>query len=122
MFEAALTEFPFVADLPKRERSKVGKLWDTFRELSRTLDAKGNVVPQGFAADLLGVSPQRVGQLLDAGKLEPVTVGGRRFVTEASILAHAATERKTGRPVKKLSNPEIWSAAKRSAAELTGRK
>lgn len=96
----AIGEFPFVEQLPKREKSKVAKLWDVLAEASALTEEKGMLLPSRFAAKLLGISQARVDQLMDAGKLERVELDGHPFVTENSVVAFAKTERKAGRPVK----------------------
>ena len=48
--------------------------------------ADANCLPVPEAARRLGVSPQRVRQLLDGGELAPMFFSnGRRFVSEASL-------------------------------------
>ena len=108
MYQAAVTEFPFVEALPKREKSKLSKLWDELKEVKRLADEKGVIVPQHMAAGLLGLSKQRIGQLIDDGRLEGILIHGTRFVTENSIREFAGTERKAGRPPKIATNKELW--------------
>lgn len=106
MFEAEATDFPFVAELPKREKSKMVKVWDNFRELARISQSEGMLLPQVMAAKVLGVSRGRVFQLVESGQLKFVDVFGERMVTENSILAHMKTERKAGRPPKLMKDAE----------------
>jgi len=98
MFKAEALEFPWVAELPKRERSRIGKAWDNWREVSGLMKEKGNLLPVMVAACLLDVSKQRVHQLIEAGKLEAVRVAGHPLITESSLEALCITERKSGRP------------------------
>jgi len=100
MFEATYMEFPFVAALPKREKSKLARVWDTFKEIQDITAEKGSLVPATFAAKLLDISPQRVSELLNQGTLERVKVGNCLFATERSIVELAKSERKAGRPFK----------------------
>jgi hypothetical protein len=99
MTVAQLAEFPFVAELPKREKSKVATLWEAFQEASRVSEERGMFVPPIVAAKLLGVSSQRVGQIMDDGRLESVDVCGHRMILEDSLVEFCKTERKNGRPV-----------------------
>lgn len=107
MFEAQALEMPFMADLPKREKSRVGKLWDHFNEVRRQVAQVGMIVPQHLAADLLGLSRQRIFTLAEQGRLETVEIGGIRYLTERSVLAFAQSERKNGRPPKSVSTGEL---------------
>lgn len=55
-------------------------------------DPKSLYMKQGDAAETLGVSPSKVGQLINAGELRAVTLGenGRRRVVRASLEAYCA--------------------------------
>ncbi len=53
------------------------------------------------AADMLGVTPGRVSQMMAAGKLETFEDDGRIWVTRASVEARKAMAPKAGRPKKK---------------------
>lgn len=99
MFEAEATEFPFMAEVPKSEKSKLAKVWDHFKAVSAVVEKKGMLVPQHLAAELLGVSRQRIWVLANEGRLEGIELGGIRYVTEDSVIAFAKLERKAGRPV-----------------------
>jgi hypothetical protein len=96
--ELTITEFPFVAEIPKREKTKVAKIWDQFQELARVQKEHGIVISQTMASKMLNISSQRVGQFLDEGRLQFVEMDGIRFVTEKSIIEFAKMERKNGRP------------------------
>lgn len=100
MFEAQTMDFPFVAELPKRERSKLGTLWDRFKELKAITEEKGMLLSPAFCSALLGVSRQRVYQLMEDGRMERVDVHGQTFITEESLIAWARAEHKNGRPLK----------------------
>ena len=78
MHEAAAAEFPFVKALPKREKSRLARLWDHFQEVRAATAEHGVLMPQHYAADLLGVSRQRVHVLVNEGRLVVVDVGGVR--------------------------------------------
>ena len=114
MFEAQALDLPFVADLPKREKSKVVRVWEAFQELTRISETEGIPIPQSFAARILDVSPQRVCDLANEGRLTVVQVNGTRFVTENSVVAYAKSERKAGRPLGKVLDSNE-SAAKIAA-------
>ena len=53
-------------------------------------------VPPGIAASHLGISRQRVDQLLGAGKLKALFLDGERFVSVASIFARQHFLKKVG--------------------------
>jgi len=111
MTEAEAFDFPFVSELPKREKTKFRKIWDTFQALRALTAEKGTLVPSSLAAKILGVSRQRVDQLIQEGRLECHSVDGHNFISEASFVEFAKQERKTGRPPK--------SPSLRDCAEVT---
>jgi hypothetical protein len=98
MHVAESIEFPFVAALPKREKSKFTKLWDHFQEVKRVTDERGMIVPPHLAAKLLGVTRQRVNFFMNEGRLDTVEVGGSRYIIEDSLVEFCKLERKEGRP------------------------
>lgn len=119
----AVAEFPFVADLPKREKSKLAKLWDHFQEVRKATAEHGVLLPQHYAAKLLCLSPQRICQLLDDGKLACVDVGGIRYVTEASMMNWAQSERdKGGRPPKVPTLRTVFGGARESVVDIASKK
>lgn len=75
--------FPFVEDLPKREKSR----WQKFRDAWATAKAKGPLIPLTLAAKLSDVSRQRLDELIAAGKLERVDLEGHVMITEDSLIA-----------------------------------
>jgi hypothetical protein len=102
MFEATATDFPFVAEMPKREKSKWRKVLDAFQEIQAITKVEGTLIPQVFAAQVLDLSTARIAQLCNEGRLRVVQVGKSRFVTERSVVDWAKAEHKTGRPLKYL--------------------
>lgn len=118
MFEATVNEFPFVAEVPRREKSRLTKVWDVFQELKAITEEKGMLVPARMTANLLNISHQRVMQLVETQHLERVTVDKQVFITERSIVAHASSERKAGRPFKLADTKQTWDAAMDYATSL----
>ena len=55
-----------------------------------------NAYTYAAAAQSLGISRQRVHQLVHSGRLSTMTLHGRRYVTDASIAAYSL-ERARGR-------------------------
>lgn len=94
-------DFPFVAELPKREKSRVAKLVDVLEEVGRIQEERGPIIPQTLCAEILGVSRQRISDLVAGGKLESVKIGEHRFVFVESFVARMKAEpNKGGRPRK----------------------
>lgn len=95
---ADISEFPFVKGLPKREKSRLAKLWDAVSELERLNKEHGALLTQTQVATMLGVSQQRVAQLMDAGRLQVVQVLNTRYVPASYLREFAKQSRPTGRP------------------------
>lgn len=92
-------------DLPRGVVSEARKGVEAFRAVVRAYEdavAKhGLLVPPTTIAESLGVSPQRVDQLMDVGRLDAVTIAGRRWVVANSVERYLAEgPRKGGRPRK----------------------
>ena len=96
MERANISEFPFVQELPKSERAEVKGIWDDLMEFKRLSQEKGFLIPTGMAPGLAGVSRQRIYDLIEAGRLERVTVGNFSFVTDASLGEFVRSDRKPG--------------------------
>lgn len=97
------SEFPFVQELPKREKSRRMKLLDVLEQLEERTRQKGPVIPQTLAAEILGISRQRVGQLVEADRIESFLLNGTRFVFLKSFVEFCQEEKRTGgRPPKKV--------------------
>lgn len=95
-----IEEFPFVAEMPKRAKSKLATRWEVFERMQAIVEVEGLLVPPVLAGKLLGVSKQRVDELMKVGRLKRVDWEGHPFVTENSLHEYARSERKGGRPPK----------------------
>lgn len=62
--------------------------------------ARSKCMSVGDAAEMLGVTPGRVSQLLSGGQLEPYMYGGTRLVTIASVMSRKASKPPAHRPAK----------------------
>jgi hypothetical protein len=106
MFEAAANDFPFVKELPRREKSTLARLWELVRQMNTVSKTEGQLIPLMLAAKCLGVSRSRIDQLILEGRVRRMDVDGHVFVTENSLVEFAKLERKNGRPLKALEgNP-----------------
>ena len=125
MVEASVNlDFPFVENLPKREKSRLQKFWDAWNQAKAMLAEKGDVMPATLAAKLCDISKQRIFDLMEKGKLERVEINGHVFVTEASLLAWLnEPENKGGRPRKdgiKHDKRGLWKVSAEWAKETMG--
>jgi len=78
-----------------------------FRKYIEASKEHGTLMTQALCAPAMGVSTQRVGQLIDNGKLASIEIDGRRFIPVAAVDLWLSEEKdKGGRPPKTLK--EMW--------------
>jgi len=118
VYEAAVNEFPFVEALPKREKSKLAKVWDMVNHLKEAQARQGTLLPLTLAAKALDLSRTRVEQVVADGRLKRVEVDGHVFLTLDSVIEFASTERKNGRPLKYLDSKTPWRDSVKAAIEI----
>lgn len=92
---------------------------DRYRHFMELSEAHGGLIPQNIIPDLVGLSPQRVHQLVKAGRFEVLSVFGQTFVTAGSFGEFVQTERKQGRPCKGPGNLQIAKASLRAGKEIS---
>lgn len=107
-------EFPFVAAMPKREKTRVQKVLEHFQTIKEISAKKGLLIPARLAAKMLDVTPQRINELMNNGTLERIEVDGHPFVTEDTVIEFASSERKSGRPSKFVQDLEKKGVVKAS--------
>ena len=85
-------------------KRKLNAHWDELRNIRYAYEANGAVIAQKKAAAILGVSKQRIGEMIATGKLQPVDIGGYPVVTLQSVIEYGIKPRdRGGRPRKKTS-------------------
>jgi len=99
----AVLEFPFAAGLPvpSEDDASLSRSERAKRRLAllkAMVASKGLYVPVALTAEILGVSVQRVHDIVRQGYLEKVFVHELTFITEASLIQYVHTERRNGRP------------------------
>jgi len=98
MTDTLTMPFPFLAEVPKRERPAIMDGWAELEEFQEMVRQNGAAIPATFAAKLLNVSKQRVYELIETGRLQRIELGGHGFVTADSLVAWGKAEHKVGRP------------------------
>ncbi|MBU6402961.1 MAG: hypothetical protein KGS61_21785, partial [Verrucomicrobia bacterium] len=93
-----VSEFPFMAALPKREKCKIRSYIDLWREMDRLTKEKGALLPAPLCWRILHVSRQRLMQFIQEGRLEAYNIEGYWFIPDRAFTEFVMTARKTGRP------------------------
>jgi hypothetical protein len=114
----AATAIP--VELPKRKVKK-GVL-EFFRVLRETTRREGGLVPYAAAAAILGVSKQRVHDLVNEGTLRPIELYGKNWLSANELESFVKLQRLSGRPWKEPSIKEQWRASVEGAKDQFGRE
>lgn len=93
-------DFPFVATLPKVEKSRLRKAWDMAQTISELVETDGNLIPVSLTCKLLDIGRTRIDQLCAQDRLRRHVIDGHVFITFASIKEFAMSDRARpgGRP------------------------
>lgn len=109
MSQAADTLFPMPEAVPIDGRGLTAvDRWKLFLEQS---EVQGGLIPQAIVPDILGLSRQRMYDLIGDGRLKVIQLFGLRFITGPSFEAFVVSERKSGRPVKNPGNLSLLKSA-----------
>ena len=88
------------------------------REFKRISKLQGGLVPQSAAATALGVSRQRVHQLVTEGTLNHWTFYGMKWLSENEVVSFAKLHRGEGENQYRPSAKEMWKAAREGGKEF----
>lgn len=102
--------------VPVREKSKLAIVLEQVDEFSKAIGDDKVIFPSQ-AALLLDVSPSRITDLMDEGRLQTVRMGSRRVILMRSFQAFYDSDRKPGRPRKTPTAKELWKASKEGAKQ-----
>lgn len=124
MFEAEALEFPWVNELPKREKSRVSKAVDLVKEFAALQKEHGALLPAAMVAAALNVSRERVSQFIGEGRLKAVQFRGVNYIGEDALREFVKLERKVGRPckVREVTFAECMEIGKEVMAQAASKK
>jgi hypothetical protein len=122
--QAEVFEFPFLAQVPRRP-GRIARFLELKRRLDAVTEEKGPIFAAALVAKVLGISNQRIHQLIEAGHIEAVNIDSHTYVSQRSVESWLAEERKGGRPPKVRGETvrEAWAVAREVMEEMkAGRK
>ena len=90
-----------------------------FREMT---SREGGLMPFATAAKFLGVSRQRVNELVAEGTLKPVEFAGRKWLSANQIEEFIKLDREAGRPWHKPSVKEMWKMSREGGRDQVKEK
>jgi hypothetical protein len=102
---------------PKKSFGLRGILED-MKEFKRISKLQGGLVPQSAAATALGISRQRVHQLVTEGTLSHWTFYGMKWLSENELVSFAKLHRGEGENQYRPSAKEMWKAAREGGKEF----
>ena len=104
--------------LAKKKKLRLLSFLDDWREFSRISKLQGGLVPQSVVATILGVSRQRVHQLIEEGTFSHWDFYGKKWLSQEDVVSFAKLNRKTGENQFKPSAKELWKASQEHGKEF----
>jgi hypothetical protein len=102
----------------KQETSKgTLRIVADIREYVRLTKLHGGLLPQSFVATILGVSRQRVHQLVEEGTFSHWTFYGMKWLSQEEVFSFARLNRQKGENQYKPSTKELWKDAREMSKE-----
>jgi hypothetical protein len=97
---------------PKDKKSTgVRGILEDVREFVRLTKLHGGLVPQSAVATILGVSRQRVHQLVQEGTFTHWTFYGMKWLSEKEVVSFAKLNRQQGENQYRPSTKQVWKAS-----------
>jgi hypothetical protein len=105
--------------IPKAKRYKglLSFLTD-WHEFSRISKSNGGLVPQSVVATILGVSRQRVHQLIEEGTFSHWSFYGKKWLSQKEVVSFAKLNRQAGENQFQPSAKQIWKASQEHGKEF----
>ena len=97
-------------------------MMENVREFVRLTNLHGGLLPQSAAATALGVSRQRVHQLVEEGTLNHWTFYGMKWLSENEVVSFAKLHRGEGENQYQPSAKQMWKAAREGGKEFVKRR
>jgi hypothetical protein len=92
---------------------------ETTRDFMRISKRQGGLVPQSVAGTVLGVSRQRVHQLVAEGTFSHWSFYGMNWLSQDEVLSFAKLQRQAGENQHKPSAKQVWKDSREFAKEFT---
>ena len=115
-----MTQSAVTVGSPTAQKKSYGVrgIFEDMREFKRIAKLQGGLVPQSVAATALGVSRQRIHQLVTEGTLSHWTFYGMKWLSENEVVSFAKLHRGEGENQYRPSAKEMWKAAREGGKEF----
>jgi hypothetical protein len=120
MHGGGMTQIPSAAGSePKEETSKgTWRIVADMREFAKLSQLHGGLLPQSSVATVLGVTRQRVHQLVEEGTFSHWTFYGMKWLSQEEVFSFARLNRQQGENQYKPSTKSLWKDAREAAKEF----
>jgi hypothetical protein len=118
MSNTAAGQVGAISDAKKKQGYGVRGLLEDLREFKRISKVHGGLVPQSIAATLLGVTRQRVHQLVSEGTLGHWGFYGMNWLSEKELFSFAKLNRQQGENQYRPSTKQLWKASHETGKEF----
>jgi hypothetical protein len=107
------------ASIAKEEKSTgVRGVFEDIREFARLTKLHGGLVPQSTVATILGVSRQRVHQLVQEGTFNHWTFYGMKWLSQQEVASFAKLNRQQGENQYRPSTKQMWKESQEMGKEF----
>ena len=115
-----MTQNDVAAGFPEIQKKPYGLrgILADMREFKRISKLQGGLVPQSVGATALGVSRQRIHQLVTEGTLSHWTFYGMKWLSENEVVSFGKLHRGEGENQYRPSAKEMWKAAREGGKEF----
>lgn len=110
------------ANVPEKKAKGIMGLIETTREFRRISKLHNGLVPQSTVATILGVSRQRVHQLVTEGTLSHWNFYGMKWLSQDEVVAFAKLNRKAGENQHKPSAKQMWKDSQEVGKEFVKKR
>jgi predicted XRE-type DNA-binding protein len=115
-----MTQIRSAAGSDARQEKSTGtlRIVADIREYLRLSKLHGGLLPQSFVATILGVSRQRVHQLVEEGTFSHWTFYGMKWLSQEEVMSFARLNRQQGENQYKPSTKQLWKDARAAGKEF----
>ena len=91
---------------------------EQFREFKRISEQRGGLVPQAVAGTVLGVSRQRIHQLISEGTFSVWEFYGMNWLSQEEVVSFGKLKRAAGENQYKPSVKRLWKVSRETGKEF----
>jgi hypothetical protein len=117
------TSAPSPSAVKVKKAAALRTLIDDTQRFVKITQTNGGLVPQSMVGTILGVSRQRVHQLVAEGVFSHWTFYGMKWLSQNEVVAFGKLQRRAGENQHVPSNKQLWKTAREAGAEyIKGRR